>query len=316
MTAPQDLFRIGLGYVDYWMHEPEHWSVSDKEQRALADLDEALRRLIGKRDAVENARRGFIPVSSLDTETKPRNEVQVALFEATQDFYLTYYATLSSFVSVLTRFKAELGSVPHASNQRFLTWLETHALLPEITIPLLQEARQFRAVLDHKASHQPYEWGTTMAVTDARVLLYGEASQNGSIPEGAMRILGGLDDFPEGTGWTFVAPDEDRVLAALALQLNAMFPRIHSFRANEIVLRHCKWEPPARADAPRAGYPILAHMAGTIVGNYGPGDPMPRRTSGNGRRSAKPDSTQSHGNIDEILSAYFDSDGRFASRAD
>lgn len=311
MTAQHGLFRIGLGYIDYWMHEPEHWSVSDKEQRALADLDEALRRLVGKRNTVETARRAFVPVSSLDTESRPRNEVQVALFEATQDFYLNFYATLSSFVSVLTRFKDELGDVPHTSNQKFLTWLETHALMHEIAIPLLQEARQFRAVLDHKASHQPYEWGTTMAESGARIVLHGESSRNGSIPDGALRVIDGLDDFPEETGWTFVAPDEDKVLAALAVQLNAIFPRIQPFRANDIVMRHCKWELPPRADTPASGYPILAHMSGTITGAYGPGEPMPHRTPTKARKQRKPRaSVGGQSDINQILSAYFDSDGR------
>ena len=312
MTAKQGLFRIGLGYIDHWMHEPEHWTVSDKEKRALADLEEALRRLVGKRDSVETARRAFIPASSLDTESRPRDDVQVALYEATQDFYLNFYATLSSFVSVLTRFKDALGDVPHTSNQKFLVWMESQALMPEIAIPLLQEARQFRAVLDHKASHQPYEWGTTSTESGTRVMLYGESSRNRSIPDGALRIVDGLDpDFPEETAWTFVAPDEDRVLAALAVQLNAMLMRIQPYRVNSVVIRHCKWEPPTRVDTPSSGYPVLAHMAGTVVESYPRGDPMRKQAPTTARRSSKPKPLiQSQVSIDEILSGYFDSDGR------
>jgi hypothetical protein len=309
MSGQPGIFRIGLGYIDYWMHEPEHWTVSDREQTALADLDEALRRLIGKRNVVETARRAFVPVSTLDTESRPPDQVQVALFEATQDFYLTFYATLSSFVSALTRFKDALGDVPHVSNGKFLTWLETRALMPEITIPLLQEARQFRAILDHKASHQPYKWGTTMAESGARVMLHGECSRNGNIPDGALRVIDGLDEFPEETGWTFVAPDEDRVLAALALQLNAMLPRIQPFRANDILMRHCKWETPKRADTPSSGYPILAHAAGTVE-HYGPGERMPRQQRRKAEKKPKSQVPVDRPiDVDQILSAYFDPDG-------
>ena len=311
MRERQGLFRIGLGYIDHWMHEPEHWTVSDKEGRALADLDEALRRLVGKRDSVETARRAFMPASSLDTEPRPRDDVQVALYEATQDFYLNFYAALSSFVSALTRFKDALGEVPHTSNQKFLVWLETYALMPEIAIPLLQEARQFRAVLDHKASHQPYEWGTTSTESGTRVMLYGESSRSGSIPDGALRVIDGLDpDFPEDTSWTFVAPDEDGVLAAFAVQLNAMLMRIQPYRVNGVVIRHCKWEPPKRADTPSSGYPVFAHMAGTIVDTYPLGDAMPNRALTRSQKAAKQKpSSHSQVGIDEILSAYFDVDG-------
>ena len=56
MNETQSLFRVGQGYVDYWIHDVRgHCTTSESEDSALLDLEEGLLRLIRKRDASENA---------------------------------------------------------------------------------------------------------------------------------------------------------------------------------------------------------------------------------------------------------------------
>jgi hypothetical protein len=192
--------------------------------------------------------------------------MQQALFSATHDFYQTYYSALSAFASFLTRFKKELGEVPHASMSKFLNWLDSIAMFKEATIPLLQEARQFRALMDHKQSHQPYDWATQNLDGMVRIALHGPPNANGAVPDGAMPLLQeDHEQIPEGHSWVFVAPDEDRVLASLAVQLNAAFPRIQRHRGNRKKMRDCTWELVLQEGDPAGGYPILAAEDGEIV---------------------------------------------------
>lgn len=301
MDTTPELFRIGQGYIDIWIHQASgHWRTNPSEKAALLELEEGLRRLIKKRDGVEAARRSFMPASPMDRRTHPKSEDQEALFDTTQDFYLTYYATVSAFASFLSRFSNELrNNIPHRSNQKFLKWLREFALFPDISIPLLEEARQFRALLDHKASHQPYEWSTAGVEGWIRIILHGPAGQNGAIPEGAMNELAGLDRLPEGHTWTFVAPDEDQVLSALALQLNAFMPRLSGFRHDDHLTRSCRWEPISHPDDPAGGYPTFAIESG-IVTFSGPAAEAPPMQHSIAKKKLKP------AEIDKILSKYFE----------
>lgn len=300
MIDKPSMFRIGRGFVDYWIHAVRgHWQTSGSEDAALLDLEEGLLRLLKKRDAIETARRAFAPASSMVTDHHPVNAVQEALFESTQDFFLAYYATLSSFASFLSRFNRELGSnVPYRSNQKFLEWLKPFALFREEAIPLLEEARNFRTLLDHKADHLPYEWGTVVVQGFVRIMLHGQASPRGVIPNGAMRELAGLDSLPEGHEWTFIAPDEDRVLSSLAIQLNAMIPTIQAHREDEHMMRLCRWEQPIYEDDPRGGFPILAPGAGRVVYS-GPASKAPRIPKPFKKKNLSPQE------IEEALAKYF-----------
>ena len=113
------LFRIGPGYVEYWMHEVTHWNVETRHHTVAIELGEAFMRLIAKRDAVENARRAFIPVSSLPTDELPSDTVQKALFDATHDFFQTYYSTLSAFAELLNEISERARRCP--------AWIEHEA---------------------------------------------------------------------------------------------------------------------------------------------------------------------------------------------
>lgn len=277
-TEVEPLFRTGPGYLHYWMHEAlDHWTISEHEAKAVRDLGGSLGLLMKRRNEVEDARRRFTPAGSLARPTQGAlADAQQALFEATSGFFLQFYSALSALAGVAVRFRTELrdeaGDPPHASNSKFLAWLEPIAMYPE-HFHILTEARQFRAVLDHKASNQPYEWGTMVEQPHGlvRVMLHGPTNRSGGMPPGALQRLIGDDDLPQDHAWVFVAPDEDVVLTILAVQMNMVFGRINPHRYRPET-RHCSWVNRLGPHDPDDGYPIFAPMDGTVseIGSHLP----------------------------------------------
>lgn len=300
----EELFRVGPGYIEMWIHEPRaHWELNPREQVALRELEESFARLIKQRDSVQNARRRFLPASSLSTRVRATPGIQQDLFDATHDYFQTFYSTLSALASFLSRFSTELESnVPHRSNAKFLEWLKPLALFRDQAIPVLQEARRFRALLDHKASHQPADWGTIDFDGFVRIVLHGPSNSAGSIPDGAMAKLSGLDMLPEDHDWQFIAPDEDIVLWALAVQMNATFPRIQPWRWDAHRADTCRWEL-ILGEGDEKPYSIFAHVAGKIVyaGPANEAPQIPRKTKPT--RPLRPDE------ISGVLSRYFEDKG-------
>lgn len=265
-SPPAELFRVGPGYIDYWMHVATHHSTLDaREQTVVRAFGRALGDLMRHRNAVESARRGWISVSRLDRSSRPSPAVQAALFSATKDFYLSYYAAVSAMASLVKRFPSVFENPPHRSNERFLEWMTGIALFSH-RWNTLRAARDFRTLVDHPAGKQPYDWGT---VDDGTGLLsaglHGPAGATGNIPAGAESVAGG-EPWAEGDDWTFLAPDEDEVLTLLAVQLNAIVDRIQIERFNPDSLP-CGWEPSYTDGDVEGGYPHFAIFDGTITGS-------------------------------------------------
>jgi hypothetical protein len=253
-----------------------HNTLDDRQRRAILALGQSLGQLVRHRNAIEAARRTFIPVSKLDGRRKPSPTEQQGLFDATKDFYLSFYSAVSAFAGVVKRFQSIFGEVPHRSNERFLEWLRDFALFDEHW-DTLRSARDFRTLIDHPASKQPFEWGLAEdGDGQLRAMLHGPAGQSGNIPDGA-ELLAATESTDEiallpDDAWMFVAPDEDRVLTLLAVQLNAIVDRvqIEQFRADSVP---CNFVPPNGDGDPDDGYPIFAIMAGEIIGS-GPMTPI------------------------------------------
>lgn len=261
-------FRVGTGYVDFWVHETTHWNIENSRRIAARQLSESMKHLIQKRDAIQNARRAFLNTSSIPSFEEPSDEIQQRLFTATRDFYLTYYSTLSAFSGFLSRFKHVLGEVPHRSNERFLKWLGDKALFSDKTMPYLRESREFRTVLDHIASFQPYDWSTISLGEPVSVYLHGPCNRSGANPPGANPVsefpqLRGV--LPDDVDWVFPAPDEDKVLTSLAVQMNALFPLIGPNVTDVGVMKECTWNPAHGEGEPRQGYPIYAAAGGLVL---------------------------------------------------
>jgi len=99
---------------------------------------------------------------------------------------------------------------------KFIKWLERRFDAYGYFSPA-EDARRFRAILEHPEQHQEYEWMTiTIGGGPLHVLLYGPASPNGSIPEGAAPR-----DLGDGPGWEIAAPYENFVFNSTALALHA-----------------------------------------------------------------------------------------------
>ncbi|WP_053353869.1 hypothetical protein [Leucobacter musarum] len=269
-NANFQFFNVGRGYVDHWVHETTHWRLEQKHTHAIRELQESLYRLIAKRDKIHEARRKFIPVSSIASFNEPSNETQQELYSAVQDFFLQYYSTLSAFASMLSRFRNVLGDVPHSTNTKFLKWLAPRALHAEATMDLLTEARQYRNLLDHQGRHQPFDWATLrFGEGPTQVGIHGPVGESGHIPDGAQRIdsIEILSGFtPESSDWIFIAPDEDKVLTSLAVQMNAIFPFISGKIMDPESTKNCQWKLILQADDPQQGYPIFAAADGIVQG--------------------------------------------------
>ncbi|QDW28615.1 hypothetical protein FFF93_001555 [Arthrobacter sp. KBS0702] len=224
----------------------------------MADLEESLKSLLQKRDLIQTARGAFGPVSVYYPNAHPTPRQQEALFNATHDFFHTYYSAVSALLSVIRRHADTFGEAPTHSIARFLTWWKPKGLFMEDAYPLLEKARAFRAFLDHKESHPPYTWQTVDNNGLTKIMLVGSPNAKGGIPEGTAK---------HPTGWAIMAPDEDLVVSALAVQLNALIPEIG---ANADIARalNCTWEAKATADDVGHGYPVFAHREVTVSDIY------------------------------------------------
>lgn len=252
-------FRIGPTYVDLWAHEFTHWESTESQTDAMLGLEESLHSLLRKRDELQSARGALLGrSSSYYPEVHPTERQQAALFTATHDFFHTYYSAVSAMLSVIKRHTTIFGEAPTHSIGKFLTWWKPKGLFMEQAYPLLEKARAFRAFLDHKESHPPYIWHTVDEGGLTKIMLVGSPNAKGAIPEGALK-------HPK--GWAIMAPDEDLVVSALAVQLNTLVREIGIHADTSSVLK-CPWEPKPHPEDPGLGYPIFAHRDGIVGETY------------------------------------------------
>ncbi|MFT0140680.1 hypothetical protein ACEK07_44930 [Alcanivoracaceae bacterium MT1] len=288
--AQPELFRVGPGYLAYWAHiATHHNTLSDREYTVVTAFISALGQLLRHRNAIESARRGAIAVSPLDLSTRPDENVRADLINATKDFFLNFYSAVSEMASLMKRFPKVFINPPHASNERFLEWMKRIALFAD-RWDTLRAARNFRTLIDHPASKQPYEWATGHDGSGIlRAGILGAAGKTGNIPTGAQSAA----DTPlgeKGVAWTFVAPDEDEVLTLLAVQLNVIVQLIQKEHYNPDSLP-CAWEPQLGNGDPEGGYPMFAIDDG-VVAKTGP--MTPDLSEGDRKR------------IEEILAPYIE----------
>ena len=250
-TTPPFAFRMGPGYVTWWMHNFDHWKSSENQLLAVRGLDASFKRLMEKRDQLQMARGPFGPVSIYYPEAHPTHRQQENLFHATLDFFNAYYAAVSAFSTLIKRHRNVFGDSPNNSVSKFLTWWKPKGLFMDAAHPILEAARAFRAMFAHAESRPAYNWHTAVDQGLTKIVLIGQ----GKVPEGAEPY--------EADTWAFLAPDEDLVVSALAVQLNAAIPEIQAGRGMAKTL-HCTWEPPASSDDVSLNYPLFAHRAGTL----------------------------------------------------
>ncbi|BCW56794.1 hypothetical protein StoSoilB20_01410 [Arthrobacter sp. StoSoilB20] len=251
-------FRVGPGYIDYWTHTFTHWDSTDGQKQTVTDLEESLKSLLQKRDQLQLARGAFSQVSVYYPDVHPTPRQMEALFETTQGFFHAYYSAASAMLSVVRRHASVFGEAPTHSIAKFWTWWKPKGIFMDEAYPLLEKARAFRAFLDHKESYPPYTWHTGSLNGLTKILLVGSANSKGGLPEGTTK-------HPQ--GWAIMAPDEDLVVSALAVQMNALFPEIGA-KADATKGLRCTWEPHATPDDDGRGYPVFAHKEGRISDTY------------------------------------------------
>lgn len=252
--SPAFYFRIGPKYITWWIHEFEHWKTTDKQNQTVTALSEALHQLLKKRDQLQTARGLFGPVSIYSPLSGPTQRQQQDLFSATQDFFSSYYVAVSAFSGLIKRHWDVFGQSPNNSNSKFLSWWKSHGLFMEEAHPILESARAFRAMLSHPESYPPHEWHTVIDEGLAKIVIRGAPNTQGKIPEGTEW----RDDM-----WVFLAPDEDLVISALAVQLNAAIPAIKADKANSSSMG-CAWQLEDSADDLADDFPIFAHQEGIV----------------------------------------------------
>lgn len=247
-------FRIGPRYITWWIHEFEHWNTTEKQRQAVTALSEAFHQLLKKRDQVQTARGLFGAVSIYSPLSGPTQQQQQDLFYATQEFFSSYYVAVSAFSALIKRHWDVFGDSPNNSNSKFLKWWKSHGLFMDDAHPILESARGFRAMLSHPESYPPHEWHTANDEGLIKIVLAGAPSGQDKIPDGTER----RDDM-----WVFLAPDEDLVTSALAVQLNAAIPAIKADKPKSSAMR-CTWQLESTPDDLPDDFPIFAPKAGVV----------------------------------------------------
>lgn len=255
-------FRIQRKYVARWWHEFDHANFDLAQRQAVQTLSESMMRVLGKRDDLQAARGVFGYVSVYGVH-EPSRRQQQNLYHATEEFFHAYYVAISDLSSLIKRMSKSFGSPPSNSIGKFITWWgnSNHSMFMDSEGAVLESARAFRAMINHRADRPTYNWHTANDHGLVRIILLGPASRSGVIPDGAVHTR---------EGWSFLAPDEDRVTTALAVQMSAVAQisvaqsGVDPFE----IASTCTWEHPNFEEDTSEGYPVFAAFDFEVTGRY------------------------------------------------
>jgi hypothetical protein len=110
----------------------DSWALDDRQSRARIHMTEQFARLLTKQEHLIELNDSIGPRRGWKGPA-PTATQQQRLFEATQDRFQTYYATLSSIVAFLNRlpeFTAKYGHPSHNSTAKAIAWMRTLTTLP------------------------------------------------------------------------------------------------------------------------------------------------------------------------------------------
>lgn len=215
---------IGHAELSSWFHEFPTAGLSGFQMQSLKNCYEAIHRFADGRDRVESLRRKY--PKNHDGTTGIRPEEQHHFHQETEAFFARYYSTISRVAALTTRWSGVFGQTPVGSMATFIKWLEKRFNAYGYFSPI-EDARRFRAILEHPEQHQEYEWTTaTVGGGPIHVVLFGPASRNGSIPLGAA-----AKKMKDGPGWDIAAPYENFVFNSTALALHACLWQIRQHLA-------------------------------------------------------------------------------------
>lgn len=253
-------FRIQKKYIARWVHEFDHGNLSPEQIKAVHTVSQSMERLLAKRDDVQVARGAFFPVS-IYPANGPTLAMQKRLYHATEEFFQAFYVAVVDLSSLVKRISQVFGAPPSNSVAKFIKWwgASNYSFFMETEATVLESARAFRAMLDHRADRPTYVWHTGNFDGFVRILLLGQLGNSGKLPEGAVT-------HPE--GWAFLAPDEDRVTTALAVQLSAVAQTAMAHLGDRGKAMQCTWEHPYYEEDTHDLYPVFSAIAGEVQGVY------------------------------------------------
>ncbi|MCS5722503.1 hypothetical protein N1028_16845 [Herbiconiux sp. CPCC 203407] len=231
--------------ITYWLHHASHCDLSPQHRQATRHLEESLHRLERKRKAIE-AVRARIPRTGLGL-VAPSEAQQHDLFDTTQDFFQTYYATISALAAFLNYAKrVTRADVPTRSIAKFIDFLRSGYLRRRnSSYRALMSARDFRTVLDHSPGHATFDWLTNgSAKQPVHIVLFSRRA--GRVPEGA--------DGDPAIGWAFRAPDDAQVMEALIEALAFIFGRLTAEYRTPQMDATCSWEADGFGSAPAIAF--------------------------------------------------------------
>jgi hypothetical protein len=267
MDKPPIRYAVQNGDIVYWAHYADHCDFNAPQRQAARHLRESMHRLLRYRDRLDEIRNTF-PVSAVSGLFRPTSEQQHRLFDATQDFYQTFYATLSAWAGFLARVYGKLGPTtpPTASMKQFIEWLSAEQPIFEELgyADELEDARRFRTILDHSGQAQPFDWATHDAGREhptVYISLFGPSSRAGRGP------IGSSSGGPIGdNGWYFIAPDEVSVANCLAKLYEIFMPRLLPVYAlpdgTEVTCPDFPWEREWRRSKAPYAEPLSPYIAG------------------------------------------------------
>ena len=216
----RNAWDIGHAEIDQWFAWLDDVAMTSLQARALINLWESMQRLSKKRIAVDDLR------ERLPKHHRPNGGMTQTdkdeLFEATESFFQNFYGVLSGLASVVIRFNGQVfdGQATTSTMAKFVDWLNKRFEAPG-HFDILQEARAFRALLDHPDQKQPYTWqSATIAGGPVRIVLFGP----GAVPTG-----GHEREFADGKGWDMDAPYEGFVSTMMALAIRSCLWQIHQW---------------------------------------------------------------------------------------
>ena len=196
----------------YPIHHAEHAKLDTKQRLAIQHFAEMAKRLVKKRDHFRS-RLASLPRSAFGVRFQPDAEMQDEIFDQVHSFFSHLYDTLSALASVHGRIKVFTQDPSIKGVEAFLDWWSTG--LPFLNQPesarVLRVGRDFRTVLAHPQQKAVFDWSTRSLVDVATIVivLHGEQSSKGNVPEGATRMIS------DPTRWIFESPSMDSVIGAL-----------------------------------------------------------------------------------------------------
>jgi hypothetical protein len=219
---------IGYAELASWFHKSPTAGMNGLQLQDWKNCYESIHRFAASRDKIEQLRRSFPKDHAEGTGIS--GEQRHELYQETESFFFRSYKTISQVAALTTRWPTVFGQTPVGSMAKFIPWLEKRFSAYGYFSPL-EDARRFRALVEHPEQHQAYEWTTvTVCGGPIHVVLFGPASRSGWIPLGSV-----AKPMEDGPGWDIAAPYENFVFNITAHALHACMWQIRQHLAGSVL---------------------------------------------------------------------------------